>query len=75
MGQKYAYHTRWEKNIVVVLHNFGARAIFLLFCDHQDTDSESCEIKMSISEPIFTHKKISKALWDNSIHTILDGRK
>ena len=27
-------------NIVVVLHIYGARAIFLLFCDNQDTESD-----------------------------------
>ena len=30
---------------------------------------------MSISQPIFTHKNISKALWDNDIHTLQDERK
>ena len=27
-------------NIVAILHNYGARAIVLLFYDHQDTESE-----------------------------------
>ena len=30
---------------------------------------------MSISHNIFTHKSISKALWDNDIYTILNGGK
>ena len=30
---------------------------------------------MSISELIFTNKKISKSLWDNDIHTLQYGRK
>ena len=30
---------------------------------------------MSIHQPIFSHKKISKYLCDNNIHTIQDGRK
>ena len=34
MGQRYPYYTIWEKNTVVIIHIYGARAIFLLFCDH-----------------------------------------
>ena len=30
---------------------------------------------MSMYQPISTHKNISKALWDNYIHTIQDERK
>ena len=29
-----------EENDVVILHIYGARAISLLFCVHQDTESE-----------------------------------
>ena len=54
MGQLYPYYTRWEKNIVVVICIYGARAIFLLLFDHQDTESEYSEIEMNISELIFT---------------------
>ena len=50
-----------------ILHIHGARAIFLLFCDHQDTESESCEIDMSISQPIFTHKNIYQMLYGTMI--------
>ena len=41
MVQQNRYSTRWEQNIVVVLHIYGALSISLLFCDHQDTESES----------------------------------
>ena len=41
MGQPYTYSTRWVKNIVIVIHIYGALTIFLLFCDQQDTGSES----------------------------------
>ena len=34
-----------EENILLILHIYGARAIFLPFCDHQETKLESCEIK------------------------------
>ena len=57
------------------MYIYGSRDIVLLFCDHQDTESESCEIEISISQPIFTHKKVSKYLWDKDIHTLQDGRK
>ena len=40
MGQQCTHFTRWEKNIVEILHIYGAIAIFLLFCIHQDTESE-----------------------------------
>ena len=41
---------------MVILHIYGARAIFLLFFDDQDTESESWEEKMITSKLIFTHK-------------------
>ena len=66
---------KMQVNIVGILHIYGDRSIFLLFCYHQDTKSESYEIEMSISQPIFTNKNISKALWGNDIHTIQYGRK
>ena len=50
-----------------------SRAVLLLFCDHQDTKSEYCEIEISTSQQIFTHKNIAEGLWDNDIHTLQDG--
>ena len=35
---------------MVILHIYGAKAIFLLFNDSQDTESESREIGMIISQ-------------------------
>ena len=75
MGKWYPYSTWWEQKIVEILHIYGGRAISLLFCDHQDTQSESCEIEMNISQPIFAHKKISKTIWYKDIHTLQDWRK
>ena len=40
MGKIYTHATIWEKNIVEIIHMFGGRCIFLLFCVHQDTESE-----------------------------------
>ena len=42
---------------MAIIHIDGARAIFLLLRDHQDTKPELCEIDIRISQPIFTHKK------------------
>ena len=40
MGLQYTYTTRREQHIVAILHIYVARDIILLFCDHQDTESE-----------------------------------
>ena len=45
----------WSKTFLEILHSYGARETFLLFHDNQDTDSESREIEMSISQPISGH--------------------
>ena len=34
---------------MAILHIYGARAIFLLFCDHQYTESESREMEIGVS--------------------------
>ena len=47
---------------MAILPIFGARAIFLIFCNHQDTESESREIKISVAGPTFTNKNIAKDL-------------
>ena len=58
MGQRYPYSTRWEQNMVASNHIYGARAIFLLFCDNQDTEYEPQEIEIGVTGPISTHKNI-----------------
>ena len=40
MGQIYQYFTVLLVNIVIALHINGSGAIYLLFFDHQDTESE-----------------------------------
>ena len=57
MGQRFLYSTRWVKIIVVFLHVYGPLAIFLLICDHQDTESESYRMEIFVAEPIITQKK------------------
>ena len=44
MGEKYCGSSSY----------FDYRSVFMVFCDHQDTESESHEIEMSMSQPIFT---------------------
>ena len=43
--------------VVAILHIYGVRAISLLFCNHQDTESEKWEMEIGVAGPIFTHKK------------------
>ena len=43
------------KNNVIIIHVYGARYMFPLFCDHQGTESESWEIETGVTGPIFTH--------------------
>ena len=52
------------------MHIYEARAILIIFCDHRDTKSKLCEIDMSISQPILSHKSISNVLWDKDICTL-----
>ena len=74
IGQQYPYYTIWEQNNVVYIHIYEVRAIFLLFCYHLDTESESCEIKMSIYQPIYNRKRYPR-ICENYIHTLQDGRR
>ena len=76
----YTYSIKWVKNIVVILHIYGARDIFLLFCDHQDTESESWEMEIGVTGPLFTHKNIKGSMvqrytyptrWEKNIVVIL----
>ena len=62
-------------NIVVILHIYGTIAIFLLFCDHQDTESESCEIYISIYQSISTHKKYQRLFGTSRSILYKMGRK
>ena len=75
MQQRYLYSTKWEQNIVVVLNIYRDKAMYLPFRDHQDTGYESSGIYMSISQPIFTHEKISNYIRINKINTLQYGRK
>ena len=65
LGHPDPYSIKWGGNIAVILHIYGARAISLLFCVHQDFESDSCEICISIYQPIFTQesRKGSMGQW------------
>ena len=56
MGQQYLYHKISVTNIVIIILIYVALAMFLLFCDHQNTESESIDIEIGVATPIFTHK-------------------
>ena len=58
VGEKYPYFTRWEKNIAVILHIYGARDIVLLFCVFKYTAPESYKIEIGVSGTIFNQKRI-----------------
>ena len=40
MVKYYLYSKKWEKDMVVIIDVYGARAVLVLFCGHQDTKSE-----------------------------------
>ena len=86
MGWLYPYSTRWVTTFLVFLHIYGDRVLFLVFCDYQDTESESCEIEIGVTGPIFTKKNTKGSLvlrypyptrWEKtivSIHRIYGAR-
>ena len=55
------------ENIVVILHINGARDIFLLFFDHQDTESESREMEICVAGPILKHREKYQSLYGITI--------
>ena len=80
MRQLYPYYIISVKNIVAILHIYGARAIFLLFCDQQDTESKSRGTEIGVAGPIFTQKNIEglmrqqytyPTIWEKNIVAIL----
>ena len=54
MWQWYPYSTKWEENIGVILHSSVDVDISLLIYEDKNTDSNSLELEMSISELILT---------------------
>ena len=69
-GYQYFTGIKREKSIVAIIHFYLVRSIFLLFCHHQDTESDFQEIDIGVAGPIFAHKKIPKAWLNNYNHTI-----
>ena len=53
--------------VKVIIHIYEARKHFLLFCDHQDTESGSRSMAIGEAGPIFTQENIPESLWDNDI--------
>ena len=51
---------------MVVLHIYRALVIFPLFCDHQDTESESREMENGVAGPKY-HRKKHQSLYGTTI--------
>ena len=49
-------HHKIGEIVFVILHIYGARVIFLLFCNHKENESESQEMEIGVAGPIFTYK-------------------
>ena len=68
------YATRISKlcnigsKFVVILHISWNRAVSLIFCSHQDTESWKQEKEISIARPIFTKKQSPKVICEKDIH-------
>ena len=62
MGEQYPYNTIREKNIMLVLHMYGAVEMFLLFCYLQDTESESREMENGVAGPKYHRKNIKVSM-------------
>ena len=62
MGQVYHKYTYWEQSIMVVLHIYVALPMFLLLFDHQDIESESCEMEIGAACPMLTHKNMKDSM-------------
>ena len=61
MGKEFPSTAIWEKN-EVVLNISEARAIFVIFCIQEDTESEKWEMELDISQPIATRIKIKHSM-------------
>ena len=53
-GQLYPYSTRWDNYIVEIIHIYKAISIFLLSCDHQETN---------LTKGIHTHYQAGYSVW------------
>ena len=59
---------------MVILHFFEYEPFFYYFV-FTKTLNMSNIIYICIYHPLFAHKKISKAIWDNYINTLKYGRR
>ena len=56
MGQQCPYSPRWEGLILLILDVLGYRSTLLLFCVHQETESDKWEMQISVPHTISTQK-------------------
>ena len=57
------------ENIVAISHIYVAKAIFLLFRDIQDTESESRYMEIDVARPIFIHENIKVFKGEQNPHS------
>ena len=43
---------------MLITHIYEDLSTYLLFCNHQDTESELREMEIDVAGPIFTHRNI-----------------
>ena len=67
IGQQCTYSTRWQQNIVSVPYTYEARAIYILFRYHQDTECDNMKWKL-VQLDKYSPIKVSKGMWENDIH-------
>ena len=67
------YFWMWQKvSLFIIFRLYVFVFLIPLFCDHQENEYKSCEIEINIYLPLLNHKKISKDLFENNIHTLQD---
>ena len=47
---------------MAIIHIYVARAILILFCDNQYTESDSIEIEIGVAGPIFNQKNVKDSM-------------
>ena len=53
-----------------ILNIYGARAVFLLFCVHQATESKKLEMKTEYLDQYSPFKILPRTLWERYVHTL-----
>ena len=51
-----------KKKIVAIINTYASLFTFLIFCDHQDTESDSRGMEIGVVVPIFTGKNVNGSM-------------